>query len=155
MRRRVETKETASGNKIVVVHVNKDTDYVPKYSDLREIKRQLILLYGKEEVERETNPKFRRRHIYKYKFLREIKDDLGNRISLFEVVDTTTGKKRLTLKDETTGKTFPLSGSNIAVLLEEILSLSGGKGTIDLSEKEKWMLQILNERYAFGLVKML
>ena len=39
--------------------------------------------------------------------------------------------------------------------MEEILSLSGGNGIIDLSEKEKWMLQILNERYAFGLVKML
>ena len=79
----------------------------------------------------------------------------GNKITIFEVVDTNTKHKRLTLKDEETGKTYPLSGSNIAVLLEEILSLSGGKGIIDLSEKEKWMLQILNERYAFGLVKML
>ena len=39
--------------------------------------------------------------------------------------------------------------------MEEILSLSGGKGTIDLSEKEEWLLNVLSERYAFRLVKML
>ena len=98
---------------------------------------------------------FEVKHTYVYKFKGEIKDMRGNKITIFEVVDTNTKHKRLTLKDEETGKTYPLSGSNIAVLLEEILSLSGGKGIIDLSEEEKWMLQILNERYAFGLVKML
>jgi len=77
---------------------------------------------------------FEVKHTYVYKFKGEIKDMRGNKITIFEVVDTNTKHKRLTLKDEETGKTYPLSGSNIAVLLEEIRSLSGGKGIIDLSE---------------------
>jgi len=98
---------------------------------------------------------FEVKHTYVYKFKGEMRDMRGNRITIFEVMDTNTRQKRLTLKDEDTGKTYPLSGSNIAVLLEEILSLSGGKGTIDLSEKEEWLLNVLSERYAFRLVKML
>ncbi|RKX92168.1 MAG: hypothetical protein DRP84_10465 [Spirochaetes bacterium] len=92
---------------------------------------------------------FEVKHTYVYKFKGEMRDMRGNRITIFEVMDTNTRQKRLTLKDEDTGKTYPLSGSNIAVLLEEILSLSGGKGTIDLSEKEEWLLNVLSERYAF------
>lgn len=95
------------------------------------------------------------KHTYTYRFLREIVDMKGNKITLFEVLDNDTGQKRFTLKDETTGRTFPFSKSNTMVFLEEMFSFMGGKRTINLSNREKWMLSILSERYAFGLVKML
>ena len=98
---------------------------------------------------------FEIKHTYTYKFRKQIIDMKGNKITLFEVIDTETGQKRLTLKDETTGKTFPFSKSNTLDLLEEMFSFMGGKRLINLSEREEWLLSILSERYAFGLVKMI
>ncbi len=94
------------------------------------------------------------KHTYTYKFRKQIVDMKGNKITLFEVIDIDTGQKRLTLKDETTGRTFPFSKSNTQDLLEEMFSFMGGKRIISLSKKEEWLLSILSERYAFGLVKM-
>ena len=50
---RVKTKTLKSGRKLVVVKIGKNFDYAPRYSDIREIIRQLCLLYGRNEVFRE------------------------------------------------------------------------------------------------------
>ena len=49
----VRTKKLKSGNKLVVVNINNQFEYAPRYRDLKEMIYQLMLLYGKDEVLRE------------------------------------------------------------------------------------------------------
>ncbi|MCD6139251.1 MAG: hypothetical protein J7J91_11920 [Deltaproteobacteria bacterium] len=53
MGERVKTKTLKNGRKLVVVKIGKNFEYAPRYSDIREIIRQLCLLYGRNEVFRE------------------------------------------------------------------------------------------------------
>ena len=53
MEERVKTKTLKNGRKLVVVKIGKNFEYAPRYSDIREIIRQLCLLYGRNEVFRE------------------------------------------------------------------------------------------------------
>ena len=50
---RVKTKTLKNGRKLVVVKIGKNFEYAPRYSDIREIIKQLCLLYGRNEVFRE------------------------------------------------------------------------------------------------------
>ena len=105
-----------------------------------------------EEVVRMRS--FKVKHTYTYKFRRELITMKGDRITIFEVVDTETGRRRLTIKDELTGRCLPLSEAKTLELIEDLSSFMREKRKIDISKKDEWLLSVLNERYAFELVKM-
>lgn len=152
--KRIETKEISNGNKLVVVNINKGTMYAPKYSDIREIKRQLISLYGKEEVKRETNPNYYK-HIYRYKVLGQIENDEKKKLIVFGVIDKTTGMRRVTLKDENTGEKYPLSMPNALELMQILGSILSEKEKIVIEDKYNWLIPVINERYAGELIGMI
>ena len=97
---------------------------------------------------------FKVKHTYTYKFRRELITMKGDRVTIFEVVDTETGRRRLTLKDELTGRCFPFSEAKTLELLEDLSSFMREKKEINLTKKDEWLLSVLSERYAFRLVKM-
>lgn len=53
MNNTVKTKILKNGNKLVVIVINNEYEYAPKYSDLREVIIQLKKIYGAKEVKKE------------------------------------------------------------------------------------------------------
>ena len=53
MNNTVKTKILKNGNRLVVIVINNEYEYAPKYSDLREVIIQLKKIYGAKEVKKE------------------------------------------------------------------------------------------------------
>ena len=158
--KRVETKKIYNGNKLVIVNVNKNTEYAARYSDIREVKRQLIALYGEEEVERETDPKklerkWERKYDYKPTTVYEMEDANDKQINFFKTTHPKTGEMRLCIRNEDKMHEIWLTPSMIEKFMENVVEKEfiPSKPNIEITNRKKWIISIMEEKYGFRLLR--
>ena len=79
-------------------------------------------------------------------------------LSVFLIEDLKTGEHRITLKDEMTNNVYPLSHSTSIELANILLRYvrEANKEKVKISDNEdEWLISVLNERYATGLIGMI
>ena len=94
-------------------------------------------------------------HPYKYTFIGELVTMNGEQLTIFEIEDTKTGQRRFTIKDELTGRTFPISAPNSVELLRMLSGFVSKRKDIKVPDKYKWLIRVFSERYATDLLKMI
>jgi len=96
-------------------------------------------------------------HPYKYRLEGQIRTMTDKNLLVFGIKDLKTGRRRLTIKDEITNMAYPLSPPNVAELVR-IASrwiLEKEEDKINIPDEDKWLISVLNERYATGLIGMI
>jgi len=102
-------------------------------------------------------------HRYKYKLKGQARTMADRDLLIFLIKDLKTGRRRVTLKDEVTNMVYPLSMPNAIELGKILLSCASDdveeekkeKDKIEITDKDKWLFKVLNERYATGLIGMI